>query len=71
MRRQDTPASASCRDRIAGRRGRNIGVVAAARELLEFVYYALRDGQVRCARTRRPRHEPAPRQLAGRGSCLV
>jgi len=36
------------RDRVAERRGRNIGVVAAARELVELVYYALRDGQVRC-----------------------
>ena len=35
------------RDRIAARRGRNIGTVAAARELLELVYYALRDHAVR------------------------
>jgi transposase len=35
------------RDRVAQRRGRNIGVVAAARELVELVYYALRDGTVR------------------------
>jgi len=35
------------RDRIAARRGRNIGTVAAARELLELVYYALRDHTVR------------------------
>lgn len=35
------------RDRVAARRGRNIGVVAAARELTECVYYALRDGVVR------------------------
>jgi transposase len=35
------------RDRVADRRGRNIGVVAAARELIELVYYALRDGTVR------------------------
>jgi transposase len=35
------------RDRVAERRGRNIGVVAAARELIECVFYALRDGQVR------------------------
>jgi transposase len=35
------------RDRVAARRGRNIGVVAAARELVELAYYALRDGQVR------------------------
>jgi transposase len=35
------------RDRVAARRGRNIGVVAAARELVELAYYALRDGHVR------------------------
>jgi transposase len=41
------------RDRIAARRGgpsgRNIGKVAAARELIEMVFYALRDGSVRRA----------------------
>jgi hypothetical protein len=35
------------RDRVAARRGRNIGTVAAARELVELVYYALRDYTVR------------------------
>jgi transposase len=35
------------RDQVAARRGRNIGVVAAARRQLEFVYYALRDHHVR------------------------
>jgi transposase len=35
------------RDRVAARRGRNIGKVAAARELIELVYYALRDHTVR------------------------
>jgi transposase len=35
------------RERVGERRGRNIGVVAAARELIECVYYALRDGTVR------------------------
>jgi transposase len=35
------------RDRIAARRGRNIGVVAAARHQLGYVYYALRDHHVR------------------------
>jgi transposase len=39
------------RDRIAARRGRNIGNVAAARELIECVYYALRDGTCRRALT--------------------
>ncbi|WP_246633871.1 hypothetical protein [Pseudonocardia nigra] len=37
------------RDRVAARRGnRNIGVVAAAAELVELVFYGLRDGQIRC-----------------------
>ena len=35
------------RDRIGTRRGRNIGVVAAARELTEMVFHGLRDGHVR------------------------
>jgi transposase len=35
------------RERVAARRGRNIGVVAAARELIELVYYGLRDGHIR------------------------
>jgi len=35
------------REQVAARRGRNIGVVAAARELTELVFYGLRDGQVR------------------------
>jgi hypothetical protein len=34
----------SDRDRIAARRGRNIGKVAAARRLLTLVYWGLRDG---------------------------
>jgi transposase len=37
----------SIRDRVAARRGRNIGVVAAARTQVEFVFYALRDHHVR------------------------
>jgi transposase len=36
------------RDRIAARRGRSIGKVAAARKLLTLVFYGLRDGHVRC-----------------------
>jgi hypothetical protein len=36
------------RDRIAGRRGRAIGKVAAARKLLTLVFYGLRDGHIRC-----------------------
>jgi transposase len=35
------------RARIIDRRGRNIGVVAAARKLLTLVYYGLRDGEIR------------------------
>jgi transposase len=36
------------RDRVAARRGRNIGVVAAARELTRLVFYGLRDHHIRC-----------------------
>lgn len=35
------------RERVAARRGRNIGKVAAARELIHLVFYGLRDGHVR------------------------
>ena len=35
------------RDQVGERRGRNIGVVAAARELTELVFFGLRDGDVR------------------------
>ena len=35
------------RERVADRRGRNIGSVAAARRQLELVFYALRDGHLR------------------------
>jgi hypothetical protein len=35
------------RERVAQRRGRNIGVVAAARELVCLAYYGLRDGHIR------------------------
>ena len=45
------------RERVAARRGRNIGVVAAARCQLELVYYALRDHHVRAL------HQP-PREAA-------
>jgi len=37
--------------RIAERRGRKIGVVAAARKLLALVYWGLRDGEIRCLAT--------------------
>ncbi len=35
------------RDRVGEHRGRNIGVVAAARKQITHIYYALRDGHVR------------------------
>jgi transposase len=36
------------RDQVAARRGTNIGKVAAARELIELIFYGLRDGHIRC-----------------------
>jgi transposase len=50
-----TTVVGATRDRIAERRGRNIGVVAAARKQLGYVYYALRDHQVRALRASHPR----------------
>jgi hypothetical protein len=38
---------AADRSRIIATRGRNIGVVAAARRLLTLVFYGLRDGEIR------------------------
>jgi transposase len=38
------------RERVAARRGRNVGVIAAAREQLGLVYYGLRDHEVRALR---------------------
>ena len=73
-RRPRTPASGSIRDRVAARRGRNIGVVAAARELTH-------PGLLRAARPPHPRPRPRrrrpaptggmrpPRARGGRGSC--
>jgi transposase len=40
------------RDQVAERRGRNIGIVAAARRQVELVYYALRDHHVRALHQR-------------------
>ncbi len=40
------------RDRVAVRRGRNIGVVAAARELITLVFYGMRDHHIRALDTR-------------------
>ena len=42
------------RDRIGARRGRNIGVVAAARELITLVFYGLRDHHIRCLAPAQP-----------------
>ena len=36
------------RDQVGARRGRNIGAVAAARELITLVFYGLRDQHIRC-----------------------
>jgi hypothetical protein len=41
------------RERVADRRGRNIGLVAAARLQLKLVFYALRDGHVLALGSRR------------------
>jgi transposase len=46
------------RDQVGARRGRNIGVVAAARQLTELVFYGLRDGHIRCL------YAPAPASAA-------
>ncbi len=40
------------RDQVGARRGRNIGVVAAARELTTLVFYGLRDHHIRCLSSR-------------------
>ena len=45
--------------RVADRRGKNIGTVAAARKQTEFVFYALRDHHVRALHPPRPRAAPA------------
>ena len=48
------------RDRVGERRGRNIGVVAAARELITLVFYGLRDHHIRCLPARRRRRRERP-----------
>jgi transposase len=50
------------RERVANRRGRNVGAVAAARVQLEYVFYALRDGEVRAL-------QPRPRANGVTGRC--
>jgi transposase len=49
-----TTTIGAMRDRIADRRGHNIGVVAAARKQLGYVFYALRDHHVRALRQQPP-----------------
>jgi transposase len=59
------------RDQVGERRGRNIGVVAAARELTELVFFGLRDGDVRRLSTPpQPAASAGHRARGGRGSCL-
>jgi transposase len=51
IQRQTEPAVKAVKDGIIARRGtnvRNIAKVAAARKMLEVVYYVLRDGHARC-----------------------
>jgi transposase len=48
------------RDRVAARRGRNIGVVAAARELTELIFYGLRDHRVHALAVHSPARTPQP-----------
>jgi transposase len=51
IQRQTEPAVKAVKDGIVARRGknaRNIAKVAAARRMLEVVYYVLRDGEARC-----------------------
>ena len=60
---QRTPAGTpvrQARDAIIARRGpqaRNIAKVAAARKLLTYVFYAMRDGHVRALDTPAAEHE--------------
>jgi transposase len=53
---QKTPSTAGWliahRSRLTRTRGRNVATVATARKLLTLVYYALRDGEVRCLNKR-------------------
>jgi transposase len=57
IQRQTEPAVKAVKDGIIARRGknvRNIAKVAAARKMLEVVYYVLRDGRARCLATAAP-----------------
>jgi transposase len=42
------PRLAAIKHRVGERRGRGIGRVAAARQLLTLVFYGMRDGHIRC-----------------------
>ena len=57
------------REHVADRRGHNVGVVAAARQQLEYVFYALRDHHVRALEHHRLRRDPRRAQPGRRGSC--
>jgi transposase len=52
------------RDQVGARRGRNIGVVAAARELTELVFYGLRDHHIRALTTPAATATPASASVA-------
>ena len=58
------------RDQVAARHGRNIGVVAAARELIVLVFYGLRDRHIRCLTAAKPRAMSSP-DRGGRGSWVA
>ena len=54
IQRQTEPVVKNVKDGIIARRGksvRNIAKVAAARKMLEVIYYVLRDGEARCLAT--------------------
>ena len=50
--RARAPSWPADRSRIIAARGRNIGIVAAARRLLTLVFYGLRDGEIRALAAR-------------------
>src|SRR3954452_440358 len=55
----NTTAVGQSRDRVAARRGHNIGIAAAARRQLQYVFYALRDHHVRALDTQPDKHTDA------------
>lgn len=69
IQRQCEPHVREVRDRIIARRGkpaRNIAKVAAARTMLEVVFYVLRDRQARCLTA--PATTPPPASTAAAGT---